>query len=116
MSKAPEIIIVGRGIAELTLALALFEVGIRARVFESASESRELGVGINVLPHATKEFERLGILNRLTNSGLELERYIWFNRFGQEIFSEARGLRAGYEWPQVAIHRGIFHRILFDTV
>ncbi|MFT4585906.1 MAG: 2-polyprenyl-6-methoxyphenol hydroxylase-like FAD-dependent oxidoreductase [Gammaproteobacteria bacterium] len=56
MSKSPEIIIAGGGIAGLTLALALFDVDIRARVFESTSELRELGVGINVLPHATKEF------------------------------------------------------------
>ena len=56
-----------------------------------------------------------GLLDRLTESGVELERYMWFNRFGQEIFSGARGLRAGYQWPQVSIHLGVFHRILFDT-
>ena len=116
VNKHPEIIIAGGGIGGLTLALALHDVGIRARVYESAATLGELGVGINVLPHATKEYARLGVLDRLTASGVELERYMWFNRFGQEIFSEPRGRKAGYEWPQLSIHRGRLHRILEDVV
>ena len=69
------IIIAGGGIGGLTAALCLHEIGIKVLVFESASELRELGVGINVLPHAVKEYERLGIMNRLLDSGVELERY-----------------------------------------
>ena len=69
MSKSPEIVIASGGFAGITLALVSFDVGIRARVFASASELRELGVGINVLPRATQEFKRLGILDRLTDRG-----------------------------------------------
>jgi hypothetical protein len=112
----PDIVIAGGGIGGLTLALALHDVGIPCRVYEAAGELGELGVGINILPHAAREYERLGVIDALTASGVELERYIWFNRFGQEIFSEARGRAAGYEWPQVSIHRGRFHQILIAAV
>ena len=114
--SAPDLIIVGGGIGGLTLALALHEAGITTRIYESSDSLEELGVGINILPHATKEYERLGILPALLENGVSLERYIWFNRFGQEIFREARGLDAGYAWPQVSIHRGRFQRILRDEV
>lgn len=112
----PAIIIVGGGIGGLTLALALHEAGLSARVFESVASLGELGVGINVLPHAAKEYERLGVLDALVAAGVELERYLWFNRHGQQIWAEPRGRKAGYSWPQVSIHRGTFHRILADAV
>lgn len=116
MNHPPEIVIAGGGIAGLTLALALHDAGITARVYESTTTLGELGVGINVLPHAAREFARLGVLDRLVASGVELERYMWFNRFGQEILAEPRGRRAGYAWPQVSIHRGALHRILAEAV
>ncbi len=112
----PDILIAGGGIAGLTLALALHEAGYQPRVFEAVAHLGELGVGINVLPHAAKEYERLGVLDALLAQGVELERYMWFNRHGQEIWSETRGRQAGYQWPQVSIHRGSFHRVLADAV
>lgn len=116
MTAAIDVIIAGGGIGGLTLALALDQVGIRARVYEAAAELGELGVGINILPHAAKEYAHLGVLDRLVADGIELERYMWFNRHGQQIWQEPRGRKAGYAWPQVSIHRGRFHRILADTV
>ena len=47
--------IVGGGIGGLTLAVALHQRGIPCRVYESAPEVRELGVGITLLPHGMRE-------------------------------------------------------------
>ena len=44
-------IIVGGGIGGLTAALMLQARGIGCVVFEQATEPREVGVGINTLPH-----------------------------------------------------------------
>ena len=43
-----DVIIVGAGIGGLTLGLALHQAGIACRIFESASEIRPVGVGINL--------------------------------------------------------------------
>lgn len=109
-------LIAGGGIGGLTTALCLHQAGIRATVFESAPEIKALGVGINLLPHAIKELDRLGLLDRLLDEGVELQRFVWLNRHGQQIWSEPRGRSAGYNWPQVSIHRGTLHSILFDAV
>ena len=46
-----DVVIAGAGIGGLTAALQLAAIGCRVRVFESTSDIRELGVGINVQPH-----------------------------------------------------------------
>ena len=48
-------IIVGGGIGGLTTALMLRARGIGCELFEQAEQIRELGVGINTLPHAIRE-------------------------------------------------------------
>ena len=35
---------------------------------------------------------------------------------GNDIYSEPRGLHAGYNWPQYAVHRGLFHVLLHQAV
>ncbi|MDB5639817.1 MAG: flavin-dependent oxidoreductase [Bradyrhizobium sp.] len=62
------VLIAGGGIGGLTLALSLHQIGVPAKVFESVSELRPLGVGINVLPHAVRELIELGLFDRLDAS------------------------------------------------
>ena len=35
---------------------------------------------------------------------------------GNDIYSEPRGLLAGYNWPQYAVHRGQFHMLLHEKL
>jgi 5-methylphenazine-1-carboxylate 1-monooxygenase len=108
-----DIAIVGGGIGGLTLALALHQHGIPCRVYESAPEVRELGVGITLLPHAMRELTALGLGEALASQGIENRESCFFNRFGQLIYSEARGRAAGYPVPEVGIHRGRAHLTLW---
>ena len=107
--------IVGGGICGLSLALNLHRRGIACDVYERAPEILELGVGITLLPHAMREFTALGLDKALIAAGIENVESCFFNRFGQLIYKEERGKRAGYEYPEVGIHRGRLHRILFDA-
>jgi len=111
-----KVIIVGGGIGGLTLALALQRLGIATKVFESAAEIRPLGVGINLLPHSTKILASLGILDTLVDLAVTTKEAVFFNRFGQRIFSEPLGWFAGYQEPQVSIHRGDLQTTLLNAL
>jgi len=110
------VIIVGAGVGGLTLALMLHERGIDCDVFEAAVTMRELGVGINVLPHAIAELAALGLLPRLDAVAIRTRELIYANRFGQEIWREPRGVDAGYAVPQFSIHRGRLQGVLREAV
>src|SRR5438045_6440615 len=109
------ILVAGGGIGGLTLALSLHQIGVAARVFESVSELKPFGVGINVLPHAVRELIELGLLDRLEAAGVRTRELAYFSKHGKPIWSERRGLEAGYKWPQFSIHRGTLQQILLDT-
>jgi 2-polyprenyl-6-methoxyphenol hydroxylase-like FAD-dependent oxidoreductase len=109
------VLIVGGGIGGLTLALSLHQIGIAAKVFESVPALKPLGVGINVLPHAVRELGELGLLDRLDAVGVRTKELAFFSKHGKPIWSEPRGLDAGYKWPQFSIHRGQLQQLLLDA-
>ena len=110
------VVIVGAGIGGLALALMLKSRGIKCQIYEAAPKIRELGVGINVLPHAIAELAELGLLARLDEVAVRTRELIYANRFGQEIWREPRGVEAGYQVPQFSIHRGHLQGALRDAV
>ena len=106
MTVTDEVLIIGGGIGGLTLALQLERAGIPARVLEAAPELKPLGVGINILPHASKELWRLDLQNELDPIAVHTSQSVFFNRFGQFIHADPAGQAAGFPWPQYSIHRG----------
>ncbi len=108
-------LIVGGGIGGLTTALMLHARGVDCEVFEQADVIRELGVGINTLPHAIKELAALGLLEHLDAVAIRTHELLYMNRFGQEIWRELRGVAAGYEVPQFSIHRGRLHGVIYQA-
>ncbi len=110
------IAIVGGGIGGLSLALALHQRGLPCRVFETVPEVKELGVGITLLPHAMRELAALGLQPQIEALGIENLESVYYNRFGQFIYSEARGRHAGHPTPEIGISRGKLHRLLYETV
>jgi 5-methylphenazine-1-carboxylate 1-monooxygenase len=113
--------IAGGGIGGMALALSLHDAGFRdVDVYESASSIKELGVGINVLPHATRELAELGLLDELNAVGIPTAELAYYTKHGQRIWSEPRGIAAGYRWPQFSIHRGkllgVLHRAVIERL
>jgi len=107
-----DIIIVGAGVGGLTLGLALHQAGIPCRIYESVPDIRPIGVGINLLPHATKELAGFGLEEALARVAIETKDATFFNRFGQLIYQEPLGRAAGYDHPQFSIHRGDLQMVL----
>jgi len=111
-----EINIIGGGIGGLTAALCLNEAGFEVKVFESVKEIRPLGVGINILPHCVRVLTNLGLQEKIAQSAIETSNLVYFNKFGQQFWTEPRGRFAGYKWPQFSVHRGVLQMILLDAV
>ncbi|WP_028355091.1 flavin-dependent oxidoreductase [Bordetella petrii] len=116
MQRDTEVVIVGAGVGGLVLALSLHQAGIGCRVYEAVAEIRPLGVGINLLPHAARELDELGLLPALDALGVHTRESIFFTRHGQFIYSEPAGKAAGYDWPQYSIHRGDLQMALLAAV
>lgn len=112
-----KVAIVGGGIAGMSLALSLHAAGFDdVDIYEAASGIRELGVGINVLPHAVRELTDLGLMADLSKVGVATADFTYFSRLGQRIWEEPLGVAAGYRWPQLSIHRGELLGVLHAAV
>jgi 5-methylphenazine-1-carboxylate 1-monooxygenase len=97
-------LVIGAGIGGLTAALALHARGIEVLVFESVTDIRPLGVGINLLPHGTRELIGLGLAQPLAASGIETRALKYLTRYGQEIMEDPRGRAAGRNIPSTVAH------------
>ena len=52
----------------------------------------------------------------LAQTGIATQELTYFNKLGQLVWSEPRGLSAGYKWPQYSIHRGQLQQLLMLAV
>jgi 2-polyprenyl-6-methoxyphenol hydroxylase-like FAD-dependent oxidoreductase len=109
-------IIVGGGIGGLTTALMLRARGIDCELFEQSDTIRELGVGINTLPHAIRELAGLGLLDELDSIAIRTDELHYLNRHGHEVWREARGVHSGHDVPQFSIHRGRLQSVIYNAV
>jgi len=110
------VIIAGGGIAGLSLALSLHQIGVSCRIYEQVSQLSPLGVGINVQPHAVRELFELGLEAPLEALGVRTREVSYFSKKGGLIWTEPRGQFAGYNWPQFSVHRGKLQMMLYDAV
>jgi 2-polyprenyl-6-methoxyphenol hydroxylase-like FAD-dependent oxidoreductase len=116
MTATNEVLIIGGGIGGLTLALQLERAGIASRVLEAAPELKPMGVGINILPHASKELWGLDLQEALAPISVRTSESVFYNRFGQFIHADPAGVAAGSPWPQYSLHRGELQLALADVV
>jgi 2-polyprenyl-6-methoxyphenol hydroxylase-like FAD-dependent oxidoreductase len=116
MSQAP-VLIAGAGIGGLSVALTLHQIGVPCVVFESVATVKALGVGINVQPNAVRELYELGFgPDALDAIGIQTREWALVGLNGNDVYSETRGLGAGYNWPQYSVHRGKLQMMLYHAV
>jgi 5-methylphenazine-1-carboxylate 1-monooxygenase len=113
----PRVLIAGGGIGGLATALTLHQIGVEAVVFESVRALKPLGVGINIQPNAVRELFDLGFTRAdLDQIGIATREFALVGLNGRDIYTEPRGERAGYHWPQYSVHRGQLQMMLYDAV
>ena len=110
------VLISGAGIGGLCLGLSLQQLKIPFQIFETSLSIEPLGVGVNLQPNAVRELFALGLKDSLTRIGVQTEEFGLFSKKGLEIWTESRGLKAGYNVPQFSVHRGELQKLLYDTL
>jgi 2-polyprenyl-6-methoxyphenol hydroxylase-like FAD-dependent oxidoreductase len=116
MDRRP-VLIAGGGIGGLSVALTLHQIGVPCVVLESVRHLQPLGVGINLQPNAVRELYELGIgPAQLDAIGLQTREWVLVGLNGKEVYSEPRGMHAGYKWPQYSVHRGGLQMLLYQAV
>jgi len=101
-----QVIIVGGGIAGLSAALSLHQIGVECRIYESVARLEPVGYGINLQPNAVRELAALGLADELARAGILTAELAFYNKHGQLIWTEPRGRAAVDKWPQSSISRG----------
>src|SRR5690606_4973628 len=70
----------------------------------------------NLVPQAGRALgarrDRAG-LERRGSAAAELS---YHTTRGEKIWGEPRGIAAGYQWPQISLHRGVLQMCLYDAV
>jgi 5-methylphenazine-1-carboxylate 1-monooxygenase len=108
-------IIAGAGIGGLVTAMFMQKKNIACEVYERVPAVQEVGVGITLLPHAMAVLAELDLVEAIEKAALQTT-YVYFRtRWGLTAWEETRGLAAGYEVPQFAIHRGRLHSVLYNA-
>src|SRR5262249_55459934 len=101
------ILIVGAGIGGLSAALSLHAAGLHdVTVVETAPGVRPLGLGLTLLPDGVAELDALSLHDEVAARAIAIAELVFYNRYGQQLWSEPRGSAAGHQWPQLAVHRG----------
>lgn len=111
-----KVLVAGGGIGGMAVALSLHEAGFDVQVFESAPKIEGLGLGIHLQPNAIRELSELGLASKFETEAIAIEELAFYSRRGQRIWSEPRGVAAGYRWPQYAVNRGTLQAILYQAV
>ena len=110
------VIVAGGGIAGMPRVLPCHQLELPVIVHESVKTIEPLGVGINLQPNAVRELFELGLESDLAEIGIQAKEWALVGKNGNDVWSEPRGLDAGYRWPQYSVHRGHLQMMLYQQV
>jgi salicylate hydroxylase len=115
--RKSRIAIIGAGVGGLTLWLALRQRGLSADIYEQARELTEIGAAVALSANATRELERLGVLDPIVAASTEPTELIYRDgRTGERIAAHPVRLGGAYRGrfggPFCGLHRAELQRAL----
>src|SRR4051812_27148453 len=106
MSYTPTMIIVGAGIAGLTLGIALQRRQLKFQIFEAAPQPQATGAGIFLAPNALEIFRRLGLLAEIQKHGISITKTTILREDGKLLQTiDSHSMQKRYGIAPVAIRR-----------
>ncbi len=117
MSNDP-ILIVGGGIAGLSAALTLANVGRASIVIEQAPEFKEVGAGIQVGPNGYRALATMGLAEQANALAVFPDDLIVMNGVSGDVVTRipvGAEFRERFTYPYALIHRADLHRVLLDA-
>jgi 2-polyprenyl-6-methoxyphenol hydroxylase-like FAD-dependent oxidoreductase len=116
MTAIRKVLIVGGGIGGLTLAAALGQWGIKAKIVEIKPETTAYGVGILQPGNALRALRTLGVMEACFAAGFQMDEYRVCDAQGGLIASMNLLRVADPDLPAInALPRRSLHRILTDA-
>ncbi|AYB36879.1 FAD-dependent monooxygenase [Brevibacillus laterosporus] len=112
--KNKSFLIIGGGIAGLTAAIALQQLGLDVKVYERFPEIRPAGAGIMIAPNALKALARVGLDKAVQNQGYVSPRGIAILNKQGAVLSEIS--TSTQQYTTVSIHRAELHQILLSAL
>ena len=116
VDASPSVMIVGAGIAGLTLAAALQQRGWRPRIVEQAPALRELGAGLQLSPNAMSVMAQLGLADKLVARGFLPEGIRSANWRSGRDNARVPFAALNLHHPYLHIHRADLQQCLLDQV
>jgi 2-polyprenyl-6-methoxyphenol hydroxylase-like FAD-dependent oxidoreductase len=109
-------LVVGAGIGGLAAGVSLQQAGWRVRIFERATNPRELGFALLLAPNAVVSLERLGLAERVIAEGSEMTAGEIHGAAGRLLrrFDMAR-IRHLLPQPALLVLRPALHGVLLDA-
>lgn len=115
----PRVLIAGAGLGGLTAALALIQRGYDVRVFEQASELREVGAGVQLGANGTRLLIALGLreaMEHVVCAAVAKEMRLGTTGQAWRVFDLGDTSVERFGAPYWMVHRGDFHAVLLAAV
>ncbi len=116
MSGTRNVLVVGGGVAGLTLATCLCRDGHRAEIVENEPRWNILGVGISLTGHALRALATIGLLDRCMEASFGFSRILYFDALENPVDAIEMPSLNGPGYPaMVAIGRPALHELLLHA-
>lgn len=105
MENNRKVIIIGAGIAGISLALFLKKIGLKAALFEFRGPQESMGGGLNIAPNGMYVLAALGLAGEVMEKGCPVSFGVFKNAKGSALARMKYSDSSKYAYPAVNIRR-----------